>query len=63
VRLLIALVIIIYLIGVGVELAPTIQSGWTRQPASELSASVLQELPGAFAWPAKVYRNYTAVHT
>ncbi|MGC1576531.1 MAG: hypothetical protein WA813_10490 [Beijerinckiaceae bacterium] len=58
-RLLIALLIIIYLVGVGVELAPTIQTKWNGASASELVASVVQELPDAMAWPARLLRRLT----
>jgi hypothetical protein len=56
-RAFIALVVIIYLVGVGVELAPTISSKWNSGTASELFASVWQELPGALAWPATIYHR------
>ena len=52
-RLLLALIIIIYLVGVGVVLAPTIQAKWNVAPASDLAASVWDELPAALAWPAR----------
>jgi hypothetical protein len=58
-RLLIALLIIIYLVGVGVELSPTIQTKWSNASASELVASVIQELPDAMAWPARLLRRMT----
>ncbi len=57
-RLLIAIVVIVYLVGVGVVLAPTFQSGWNSLPAADLSANVVHELPDALAWPAKVYRSF-----
>ena len=53
-RLLLALIIIIYLVGVGVVLAPTIQAKWNAAPASDLAASVWDELPFALAWPARL---------
>jgi len=59
VRLLIALVVIVYLVGVGVVLAPTIQSGWDHLPASDLASTVFRVLPDALAWPAKAYRSLT----
>jgi hypothetical protein len=58
-RLLIALLIVIYLVGVGVELSPTIQTKWSGASASELVASVVQELPDAMAWPARLLRRLT----
>ncbi len=56
-RALIALIVIVYLVGIGVVLAPTIRGKWNEGTAAELSASVAQALPAALAWPAGVYRN------
>ena len=56
-RLFIALVLIIYLVGVGVALAPTIRANWSTATASDLAASVAQDLPRAVAWPARAYRS------
>ncbi|MDP8996380.1 MAG: hypothetical protein M3O03_05170, partial [Pseudomonadota bacterium] len=56
-RSLFSLIVIIYLIGIGVMLAPTFRTSWTTVPASQLTASVVQELPGALAWPAAVYHR------
>ena len=58
-RTLIALVVIIYLVGVGVALAPTIQGKWNAGTASELFWSVLQELPKALVWPVTMYHGMT----
>jgi len=58
VRLLIAIILIVYCVGVGVELAPTFQSGWAHVPASELTSNIFQALPDALGWPAKVYHNF-----
>ena len=58
-RLLIAIIVIAYLVGVGVVLSPTIRDKWSTDPASVLAASIVQELPGALAWPATVYRSLT----
>jgi hypothetical protein len=60
-RLLLALIIIVYLVGIGVVLAPTIQAKWNSGTASELTASVWQELPRAVAWPADLYRSVAGV--
>jgi Flp pilus assembly pilin Flp len=57
-RVLIALVVIIYLVGVGVELAPTFQANWSTVPASQLAGAVGQALPGALTWPMSVYHRY-----
>jgi hypothetical protein len=56
-RLLIALLVIIYLVGIGVVLAPTIQGNWSTTSASQLVGSVATELPRALSWPATVYRS------
>jgi hypothetical protein len=58
-RALIALIIIVYLVGVGVALSPTIRANWNSAPAADLAASVGQDLPYALAWPARVYRSVT----
>jgi hypothetical protein len=58
-RLLIALIVIVYLIGVGVVLAPTVEGKWNTATAAELTSSVGQALPHAFAWPVAAYRNIT----
>jgi hypothetical protein len=57
VRFVIVFILVIYLVGVGVALAPAIGAKWTAAPASELTASVLQELPNALAWPMRAYRS------
>jgi hypothetical protein len=49
VRLFIALILAIYLVGVGIALAPAIRAKWSTATASDLTASVMQELPHAFA--------------
>jgi hypothetical protein len=56
-RLLIALLVIAYLVGVGVALAPTIKANWSTGPASQFVESVATELPRALAWPAAAYRS------
>ena len=56
-RPFIALVVIVYFVGVGIVLAPTIRGKWDTVPASELTANVTQQLPYAAAWPARAYRS------
>ena len=56
-RALIGLLVIIYLVGVGVVLAPTIKANWSTGSASEFVERVVAELPRALAWPATAYRN------
>jgi hypothetical protein len=52
-----ALIVIVYLVGVGVELAPTFSSAW-HSSASVLFASVMRELPDALEWPVAVYHRF-----
>jgi hypothetical protein len=52
-RFLLALIVILYLVGVGVVLSPTIRSTWNSEPASALANHVVQALPDALAWPVK----------
>lgn len=59
-RMLIALLLVAYLVGVGVMLAPTIKANWSAAPASQLVDSVVAELPRALFWPATVYRSMGA---
>ncbi len=56
-RTLIVLLVIIYLVGVGVVLAPTIKANWSTASASQLIGSVATELPRALSWPATIYRS------
>ena len=57
-RLLLALIVIIYLVGVGVVLSPTVRSTWDSATASVLAQSVAQELPNALAWPVRAARAF-----
>ena len=56
-RALIAFIVIVYLVGVGVALSPKIWAKWNTAPASDLVASVGEDLPDALAWPARVYHS------
>jgi hypothetical protein len=58
-RILIALIVIIYLVGVGVELSPTIQAKWNSTSASDFATSLAQALPNALAWPARAFHSIT----
>ncbi|MGO9004568.1 MAG: hypothetical protein ACLQIQ_18025 [Beijerinckiaceae bacterium] len=58
-RVIIALFVIIYLVGVGVALAPTVKANWSNASASQLVGSVATELPKAVSWPATAYRSIT----
>lgn len=59
-RAVIAMIIIVYLVGVGVALAPTIRDKWAVVPASVLLSDVSREMPRALAWPSIAYRTLTA---
>lgn len=54
---LLSILVIVYLVGVGVVLAPTVKAEWNTTPASQFVASVANEMPRALAWPAVVYRD------
>lgn len=58
-RGIIALLIVVYLVGVGVELAPVVQAQWNSGTAADFASSVAHALPDAMSWPVKVYRNLT----
>ncbi len=58
-RALLGLIVIVYLVGVGVELAPALKVKANEATTSQLSEGVAQALPGALAWPAGVYRSLT----
>jgi hypothetical protein len=60
VRGLIALILIVYFIGVGVALAPTIEANWSSATAAEFASRVAEDLPYALAWPAWVLRSSTS---
>jgi hypothetical protein len=57
-RLLFALIVIVYLVGVGVVLSPIVRSTWTSEPASVLANDVVKALPDALAWPARAARAF-----
>jgi hypothetical protein len=59
VRSLVGIILIVYLIGVGVELSPIFRTGWYSSTAAELSVNLLNAIPDAFAWPVHVYRKLT----
>lgn len=57
-RLLVALIIVLYLVGVGVVLSPIIRSTWNSEPASVLAGRIVQALPDALAWPVRAARAF-----
>ena len=60
-RLLLALIVILYLVGVGVVLSPTIRSTWNSEPASVLTDRVVQALPDALAWPVRAAHAFAGL--
>jgi hypothetical protein len=58
-RLLLALIVILYLVGVGVVLSPTVRSTWNSEPASVLADRIVQALPDALAWPVRAAHAFT----
>jgi hypothetical protein len=58
-RGIIMLLIVVYLVGVGVELAPVVQAQWNTGTAADFASSVARALPDAMTWPVKVYRTLT----
>ena len=58
-RAVIALIVIVYLVGIGVVLSPVFQAEWNSGSASNLAASIGQALPSALAWPAGIYHSMT----
>jgi len=61
-RLLLALIVIIYLVGVGVVLSPVIRSGWDSEPASALTDHVVAALPDALTWPVRAAHALAGNH-
>jgi hypothetical protein len=53
-RLVLAIIIIVYLVGVGVVLAPVVESGWNSETASAFAGSIGSALPEALAWPVRL---------
>jgi ABC-type arginine transport system permease subunit len=58
-RVLVTLLAIIYLVGIGVALAPTVRANW-QSSTSALYTNVVRALPEAFAWPATAIRSLRA---
>ena len=54
---LIWVLLIVYVIGIGVQLAPTVREAWDTVPSSQLVSRVVSELPAAAAWPMRVYES------
>ena len=58
-RLIVAVLANVYLLGVGAALAPTVRGEWRN--GSDLAVNLKQALPNALAWPATLFR-YFAPH-
>jgi hypothetical protein len=58
-RTIIALIVIVYIMGIGVELSPAIQGKWSGTSASNLATSVTDALPDAILWPVTVFHSIT----
>jgi hypothetical protein len=58
-RSLIALLLIVYILGIGVALSPTLRAKWGSASASDLATSIAEALPGAVAWPVTLYHSLT----
>lgn len=56
-RGILALLVAVYLVGIGVVLAPTVQAQWNTGTAFQFFGSILQELPVAAAWPVTLYHR------
>jgi hypothetical protein len=54
---ILTLLVVLYLVGIGVVLAPTVQGEWNSGTASEFFGSIVQELPVAAAWPVTLYHR------
>jgi hypothetical protein len=59
-RAFIEILLIFYLAGVGVELAPALKASWDNGSAARCVGGAATELQRAFSWPATVYRNIAA---
>jgi hypothetical protein len=59
-RVLIAVLLIVYFVGVGVALGPAFQADWNSVPGSQFAANMAKDMPRALAWPEAAYRRLTA---
>ncbi len=57
-RLVLALIIIVYLVGVGVVLSPVVESAWNSETVSAFAGSIGRALPDALAWPVRLARAH-----
>ena len=56
-RGILTLLVFVYVIGIGVVLAPTVRGQWNTGTASEFVRKIVQELPVAAAWPVTLYHR------
>jgi len=54
---LLLLLVVVYIIGICVQLAPVVRASWDTLPASRLMAEVIAQMPEAAAWPVRVFDN------
>jgi hypothetical protein len=57
-RLIFALLFVVYFFGVGLYLAPGFWEGWDANKA--VAANVTRDLPQALIWPVKAYRSISS---
>jgi hypothetical protein len=57
---LVSLLVLVWIIGIAVELAPRAQAGWDTETASELVAGMVDQLPYAAAWPVRAVETLRA---
>ena len=53
-RTFIALIIIVYLIGIGVVLSPVVRANWQSETASAFAGTLAEALPDALTWPVRL---------
>jgi uncharacterized membrane protein YhhN len=56
-RTFVAILVILYLVGVGVVLQPSVSTKWNTATAADLFGGIWAELPRALAWPVTVYHR------
>ena len=56
-RGILTLLVFVYVIGIGVVLAPTVEGQWNTGTASEFVGKIVRELPVAAAWPVTLYHR------
>jgi hypothetical protein len=56
-RLVLTLLLMVYLVGVGVVLAPIVSTRWNSEPVSTFTESVAQALPNALIWPVRFVQD------